>query len=174
MTQQGLPLNDDTDYGLCFACGPRNPWGLKLRFETEGDRVTTTFTVSEEYQGFPGYLQGGVAGSILDETMSRVSLLEGRWTMTALMDVRFRFPVPVGSRVTVEAVKTGEIRGFLKARGGDILARRSGGRQVDGHLRLRLPRDPARHGVVLPRLGAEVDEVASWRARRATPGPPGP
>ena len=117
MTQQGLPLNDDTDYGLCFACGPRNPWGLKLRFEAEGDRVTTTFTVSEEYQGFPGYLHGGVAGSILDETMSRVSLLEGRWTMTALMDVRFRFPVPAGSRITVEAVKTGEIRGFLKARG---------------------------------------------------------
>jgi acyl-coenzyme A thioesterase PaaI-like protein len=117
MTQQGLPLNDDTDYGLCFACGPRNPWGLKLRFETEGDRVTTTFTVSEEYQGFPGYLHGGVAGSILDETMSRVSLLEGRWTMTALMDLRFRFPVPVGSRITVEAVKTGEIRGFLEARG---------------------------------------------------------
>ena len=125
MTQQGLPLNDDTDYGLCFACGPRNPWGLKLRFETEGDRVTTTFTVSEEYQGFPGYLHGGVAGSILDETMSRVSLLEGRWTMTALMDLRFRFPVPVGSRITVEAVKTGEIRGFLKATGAIYL---SGGR----------------------------------------------
>ena len=58
--------------------------------------------------------------------------------------------------------------------GGHIPARRSGGRQVDGHLRLRLPRDPARHGVRLPRPGAEVDEVASWRARRATPGPPGP
>ena len=117
MTQQGLPLNDDTDYGLCFACGPRNPWGLKLRFEADGDRITTAFTISEEYQGFPGYLHGGVAGSILDETMSRVSLLEGRWTMTALMDLRFRLPVPVGSRITVEAVKTGEIRGFLEARG---------------------------------------------------------
>ena len=117
MTLRELSLNDETDYGLCFACGPRNPWGLKLRFEADGDRITTSFTVSEEYQGFPGYLHGGVAGSILDEAMSRVSLLEGRWTMTALMDLRFRYPVPVGTPITVEAVKTGEIRGFLEAKG---------------------------------------------------------
>ena len=117
MTPRDLPLNDDTDYGLCFGCGPRNPWGLKLRFEADGDRVTASFTVPEEYQGFPGYLHGGVAGALLDETMSRVSLLEGRWTMTALMDLRFRFPVPVGATVTLEAVKTGEMRGFLEAKG---------------------------------------------------------
>jgi len=96
-----LSLNDETDYGLCFVCGPRNPWGLKLRFERDGDRVTTTFTAREEYQGFPGYLHGGVITALLDEVMSRVSLvLEDRWTMTAKMDVRFRKPVFIGQQVT--------------------------------------------------------------------------
>ena len=52
MTTQ-LPLNDDTDYGLCFACGPRNPSGLHLRFEREGETVTTTLVFHDpEHQGF--------------------------------------------------------------------------------------------------------------------------
>ena len=88
--ESGLPLNDETDYGLCFVCGPRNRSGLRLRFEREGGVVTTTFRGREEHQGFPGYVHGGVITALLDETMSRVSLLEDRWTMTARMEVRFR------------------------------------------------------------------------------------
>lgn len=99
-----LSLNDETDYGLCFACGPRNPWGLKLHFERDGDRIVSRFRATEEYQGFPGYLHGGVITALLDEVMSRVSLvLENRWTMTAGVDVRFRKPVFIGQEVTVIA-----------------------------------------------------------------------
>ena len=112
-----LPLNDETDYGLCFACGPRNPSGLRLIFSREGERVTTTFQGREEYQGFPGYLHGGVITALLDEVMSRVSLLEGRWTMTARMDVRFRQPVTVGQEVKATAEKAGPAGRFLEARG---------------------------------------------------------
>ena len=53
-----LSLNDVTDYGLCFACGPRNPYGLKLHMERDGNRVVSKFTALQEYQGFPGYLPG--------------------------------------------------------------------------------------------------------------------
>ena len=42
-TPPSLSLNDETDYGLCFACGPRNPSGMQLRFERDGDRVITAF-----------------------------------------------------------------------------------------------------------------------------------
>ena len=95
-------LNDETDYGLCFACGSRNPFGLRLRFERDGERVVTRFAAREEYQGFPGYLHGGVIVALLDEVMSRVSLvMDDRWTMTAGMDVRFRKPVLIGQDVTV-------------------------------------------------------------------------
>ena len=88
-----LPLNDDTDYGLCFACGPRNPSGLRLRFERDGDKVATTFRGQVEHQGFPGYIHGGIITAVLDEVMSRLSLLENRWTITARMNVRFRRPL---------------------------------------------------------------------------------
>ncbi len=99
-----LSLNDVTDYGLCFACGPRNAYGLKLRMERDGDRIITRFTALEEYQGFPGYLHGGIITSLLDEVMSRVSMItHNRWSMTAGIDVHFRKPVFIGQEVTAVA-----------------------------------------------------------------------
>ncbi len=112
-----LSLNDDTDYGLCFACGPRSPSGLRLRFERDGDRVFTSYTPRSEHQGFPGYLHGGVISALLDETMSRVSLLEGRWTMTARLDVRYRKPIYVDQAVRAFAEKRSERRGVVEAVG---------------------------------------------------------
>ena len=112
-----LPLNDETDYGLCFSCGPRNSAGLQLKFEREGDTVTTTFQGREEHQGFPGYLHGGIISALLDEVMSRVSLLENRWTMTARMTVRFRRPITLDKQVTAFSRKTRAHGGFLEARG---------------------------------------------------------
>ena len=99
-----LSLNDQTDYGLCFACGPRNPYGLKLHFERDGDRIVSRFTALEEYQGFPGYLHGGIITALLDEVMSRVSMITyNRWSMTAGIDVHFRKPVFIGQEVTAVA-----------------------------------------------------------------------
>ena len=106
MTDQDeqLSLNDITDYGLCFACGPRNPYGLKLHMEREGDRVVAKFTAAEEYQGYPGFLHGGITTALLDEVMSRVSIVTyNRWSITAGIDVHFRKPVFIGQEVTVIA-----------------------------------------------------------------------
>ena len=112
-----LLLNDETDYGLCFACGPRNGPGLQLSFERDGDKVTTTFLVGEEYQGFQGYLHGGITSAILDEAMRRVSLLENRWTLSERLDVRFRHPILIGQKVRAVAEKRRVVRGFLEAQG---------------------------------------------------------
>ena len=112
-----LSLNDETDYGLCFACGPRNLSGLQLRFQRDGDKVTTSFRARQEHQGFPGYVHGGVITALLDEVMSRVSLLENRWVMTARMDVRFRRPVMVDQSVTAVAERSRSRGGFVEARG---------------------------------------------------------
>ena len=116
-----MKLNDDTDYGLCFACGPRNKVGLNLRFERHGATVTTTFCGRQEHQGFPGYLHGGIITALLDEVMSRVSLLENRWTMTARMEVRFRRPIPIDQQVTAIGEQAGPNRRLLQARGKVIL-----------------------------------------------------
>ena len=118
-----LSLNDETDYGLCFACGPRNPVGLKLHFERDGDRIVSRFTALEEYQGFPGYLHGGIITAILDEVMSRVSLvLDNRWSMTAGIDVHFRKPVFIGQEVTAVAEHLESNRRMVTARAELLLA----------------------------------------------------
>ena len=128
----GLSLNDETDYGLCFVCGPRNERGLRLRFERDGDAVTTSYRATHDHQGFPGVLHGGVLSALLDEVMSRVSVVEGRWSQTARIEVRFRRPVPVDSTVTAVARKTRERRGFIDAEGlvllsdGSVAAEASG------------------------------------------------
>jgi uncharacterized protein (TIGR00369 family) len=116
-TSPDLALNDETDYGLCFSCGPHNSCGLRLKFQRDGDRVTTVFQGRKEHQGFPGYLHGGIISALLDEVMSRVSLLENRWTMTARMEIRFRRPITLDQKVTAIAEKTCQVRGFLVARG---------------------------------------------------------
>lgn len=121
MNKSRLSLNDDTDYGLCFACGPRNAAGLHLTFQQAGDTVTTTFRGREEHQGFPGHVHGGVISALLDEVMSRVPLLDGRWAMTARMEVRFRRPVMVGQNVTAVAERVREMRGFVEASGRVLL-----------------------------------------------------
>ena len=102
-----LPLNDASDYGLCFACGPHNPGGLHLTFSQEGDTVVTTYTGMAHHQGFPGVIHGGVISGLLDEVMSRVPVLEGQWGMSAKLDVRFRLPIRVGDVLTATAQKDG-------------------------------------------------------------------
>ena len=97
--QNPLPLNDDTDYGLCFACGPLNSSGLRLRFKHDRDQIITEYTPRQDHQGFPGYLHGGVISALLDEVMSRVSLLDNIWTMTARIDVRYRKPIPTNHSI---------------------------------------------------------------------------
>ena len=102
-----LPLNDASDYGLCFACGPRNDGGLHLTFRQEGDTVVTTYTGMAHHQGFPGVIHGAVITGLLDEVMSRVPVLEGRWGMSAKLDVRFRLPIRVNDVLTATAHKDG-------------------------------------------------------------------
>ena len=128
-----LPLNDVTDYGLCFACGPRNPYGLKLHMERDGHRVVSKFTALEEYQGFPGYLHGGVITALLDEVMSRVSMItHNRWSMTAGIDVHFRKPVFIGQEVTAVAEHLETSRRMVTAKAelllpdGNVAARATG------------------------------------------------
>ncbi len=127
-----LSLNDETDYGLCFVCGPRNRCGLRLRFERVGDTVTTTFRARKAHQGFPGYVHGGVVSAILDEVMNRVTLLEGRWAMTARVDVRFRSPlrmdesaIAVGERIRSRSGFV-ETKGRVELRDGTVVAEATG------------------------------------------------
>jgi acyl-coenzyme A thioesterase PaaI-like protein len=96
-------LNDTSAYQRCFACGARNTAGLRLVFRREGDEIVTEFTPDERFQGFPGVAHGGILATLLDETLSRTTTVEGRWMMTGRLEVRYRGPAPVGRTLRVTA-----------------------------------------------------------------------
>lgn len=88
----------------CFVCGLESPVGLRLRFSDNGeDQVIAEYTVSRDYQGYPGVVHGGIVAAMLDETGGRTIMIghPNRFMMTATMDVRYRKPVPVETPLTL-------------------------------------------------------------------------
>lgn len=121
------------DDGKCFACGPKNPVGLKLEFKLDGDgRSVATFTPREELQGFSGVLHGGIVCALLDEAMAWALILRGHVPVTVGLSARFHRPVRIGGEVTIigEVVKSGAQRCLLKAEvrneSGDLAAEAEG------------------------------------------------
>lgn len=100
-----MELNDTTDYQLCFACGQRNPYGLHMVFQQDGDSIVCDFMPQVEHQGFPGIIHGGIVASVLDEALNRSSMLGNppAWTMTGRLEVRYRRNVPYGPLLRVRA-----------------------------------------------------------------------
>jgi acyl-coenzyme A thioesterase PaaI-like protein len=92
-------------YDRCFGCGRDHPTGLHLEmwgldYEL---RVRGSFTVTEHHQGAPGLAHGGVISAAVDEGMGYLLWLVGSPAVTARLEVDFRLPVPVGSRLELEA-----------------------------------------------------------------------
>ena len=87
---------------FCFLCGVDNPIGLKLSFyDDDQDRVVCRFTPSEEHQGYPGVLHGGITSALLDETIGRTLVKGDIWAMTVQLNVKFHQPIPLDQELTV-------------------------------------------------------------------------
>ncbi len=87
----------------CFGCGQANPAGLKLAFSRATDGSVVSFaTVSDNYEGPPGYLHGGIIATLLDEAMSKANRANGVTAMTRQMQIEYLKPVPSGSPIRVE------------------------------------------------------------------------
>ena len=105
----------------CFVCGAQNPIGLHVDFFQDGQKVWTEFTPHDEHQGYPGMMHGGILYTLLDETVGRAAFLRDKWMVTARMQVRYRHPVPIGSRLRVEG-EIVRLRGrLMEARGRALL-----------------------------------------------------
>jgi acyl-coenzyme A thioesterase PaaI-like protein len=109
-----MELNDTTDYQLCFACGQRNPSGLKMIFRLEEGSIVSDFRPLREHQGFPGVIHGGIVATILDEALNRTTMLTEHpaWTMTGRLEIRYRRYVPYGPLLRVKAT-LGKQRGRM-------------------------------------------------------------
>jgi acyl-coenzyme A thioesterase PaaI-like protein len=51
---------------ICFGCGPANPQGLHIRSFAEGDELVADWTPESQHEAFPGMLNGGIIGTLLD------------------------------------------------------------------------------------------------------------
>ena len=85
----------------CFACGPKNPIGLKLQFEVINDEYISHFTGRPEHQGYDNIMHGGIVSTLLDEIMARYVYSLGLNAVTARLEVRYLAPTPIGTELTL-------------------------------------------------------------------------
>jgi uncharacterized protein (TIGR00369 family) len=103
---------------MCFGCGKENPIGLRLSFHSEGNLVKASFTPRQSYQGYPGYLHGGIICAILDEAMgwAAYNLSSGSLAITSKAQVRFKRPLPVDEPLIITAFITRKTKKLIWTR----------------------------------------------------------
>ena len=128
---------------MCFVCGLKNSFGLHASFyEIEGKQLVALFTPCQEHQGYPGRMHGGLAATILDETIGRALMIstEETWGVTVEFSVRYKKPVPIGQELKVVGRITKDTRRIFEGTGEILLP--SGEIAVEGFGKyIKLPID---------------------------------
>jgi acyl-coenzyme A thioesterase PaaI-like protein len=120
----------------CFGCGPANAQGLRIRsFPGEGGEVVCDWTPEEHHMAFPGVVNGGICGAILDchsnwtaawHLMKASGAAEPPYTVTADFHVVLTRPTPMAPlRLRAHVVEAGTDRATVEATieaGGKITA----------------------------------------------------
>lgn len=97
---------------ICFGCGPANPKGLRVRSFVDGEEVVAEWTPEPHHQAFPGILNGGVIGTLLDchcnwtaahHFMQRSGAQAPPTTVTADYTIRLKRPTPADGPVRLRA-----------------------------------------------------------------------
>tara|TARA_B100000287_G_scaffold214402_1_gene202325 strand:- start:1825 stop:2301 length:477 start_codon:yes stop_codon:yes gene_type:complete len=110
---------------ICFGCGPANKNGLRIKsYRSEGG-LEMEFSPDEEHQAFPGMINGGIIGTLLDchgNWTAAIALMDQAGghappcTVTASYSIKLRRPTPYGPiiRVTGEVTEIGEDRANVR------------------------------------------------------------
>jgi len=97
---------------ICWGCGPANPEGLHLRSFAQGEEVVAEWTPGPNHAAFPGVLNGGIIGTLLDchcnwaaayHFMRARGLDRPPVTVTADYTIRLRRPTDAGKSVRLVA-----------------------------------------------------------------------
>jgi acyl-coenzyme A thioesterase PaaI-like protein len=97
---------------ICFGCGPSNQKGLKIRSFDSGDFITCEWMPENHHEAFPGMLNGGIIGSLLDchcnwaaawSLKKKWNLKELPCTVTAEYSIKLLRPTPSGKKVHLKA-----------------------------------------------------------------------
>ena len=124
---------------ICFGCGPANAKGLHIKSFVDGDEVVASFTPEPHHHAYPGALNGGIIGTLLDchsnwtachHLMKKGGLAGPPCTVTADFHVRLRRPTPLGPvRLRARVTESTEERAVVEAEllaGEEITARCKG------------------------------------------------
>ncbi|ODS30975.1 MAG: Thioesterase superfamily protein [Candidatus Scalindua rubra] len=65
MSEKSLQLTYAPE-SICFGCGPANESGLRINSFVDGDNVVADWSALKHHEAFPGVLNGGIIGTLLD------------------------------------------------------------------------------------------------------------
>lgn len=97
---------------ICFGCGPANEKGLHIRSFAEGNEVVAEWRAEAHHQAFPGVLNGGIIGSLLDchsnwaaayHLMRNNARTSPDCTVTAEFHVKLLRPTPSDALIHLKA-----------------------------------------------------------------------
>ena len=123
-------------HNACFGCGPANRDGLHVQSIVEGDEVVATWQPEAKYEAFPGVLNGGIVGTLLDchcnwaaawHLMQQANATSPPCTVTAKYAIELRRPTPTNGPITLKArvvessADRAKVAGTLEA-GGKVCA----------------------------------------------------
>jgi len=110
----------------CFGCGPANEKGLRIKSFVEGDEVVCDWQPEDYHQAFPGVMNGGICGALLDchsnwtavwHMMTKAGDDTAPSMVTADFHVRLFRPTPLDGKVRLRArvVESLEDRAVVEA-----------------------------------------------------------
>ena len=97
---------------ICFGCGPSNKEGFQIKSYRTDDGLEMEFECEEKHQAFPGVINGGVIGSLIDchgnwtaaiAIMDKNGLDEPQCTVTAQYEVKLNRPTPFGPKLILKS-----------------------------------------------------------------------
>src|SRR5262245_13795220 len=97
---------------ICFGCGPANDKGLRIKSRAEGDALVADWMPEPHHQAFPGVLNGGITGALLDchanwaachHLMTKAGQETPPCTVTAELSVKFLRPTPMDGPLRLHA-----------------------------------------------------------------------
>lgn len=102
---------------MCFACGPDNPIGLKIRFALDDGVCSGEFTATEQHVGYENTVHGGIIYAALDDVMANVLYLQNVKAHTARCEIRYRQALEIGQGIRLKGWIESERRRLVVLKG---------------------------------------------------------
>ena len=111
----------------CFGCGPSNLKGLRIRSVVNGDEVVADWRPEPHHEAFPGVLNGGIIGALLDchsnwtaawNLMRQAGVDHPPCTVTADYSIKLLRPTPTSGtlHLTAKPVEISADRAVIEAK----------------------------------------------------------